>query len=80
MTTVSCHYVRAALGGSVQRGYDASELLLDSGINPGLIAKPTGRISDSQMTRLVQQIWNEMANEFMTELRKFNPGRFTTLR
>jgi AraC-like DNA-binding protein len=67
MATVSCHYVKAALGGSTRHGHDANELLVRSGINPRLIATatPTGRVSDSQMTRLVQRIWWVMADEFM---------------
>lgn len=65
MATIACHYVKAALVGSVRHGYDADELLVKSGINPRLFASPTGRVSDSQMTRLVQRIWWVMADEFM---------------
>jgi AraC-like DNA-binding protein len=65
MTTIACHYVKAALGGATRQGFDADELLVKSGINPRLFASPTGRVSDSQMTRLVQRIWWLMADEFM---------------
>jgi AraC-like DNA-binding protein len=65
MATIACHYVKAALAGSVRHGYDANELLVRSGINPRLFASPSGRVSDSQMTRLVQRIWSVMADEFM---------------
>ena len=65
MATIACHYVKAALEGSVRHGHDANDLLVKSGINPRLFASPTGRVSDSQMTRLVQRIWSVMADEFM---------------
>ena len=65
MATIACHYVKAALVGSIRHGYDANDLLVKSGINPRLFASPTGRVSDSQMTRLVQRIWWVMADEFM---------------
>jgi len=65
MATIACHYVKAALVGSIRHGYDANELLVRSGINPRLFASPTGRVSDGQMTRLVQRIWWVMADEFM---------------
>jgi hypothetical protein len=65
MATIACHYVKAALVGASRRGYDATELLVKSGINPRLITSPAGRVSDSQMTRLVQRIWWVMTDEFM---------------
>lgn len=65
MATIACHYVKAALAGSIRHGHDANELLVKSGINPKLFESPTGRVSDSQMTRLVQRIWLVMADEFM---------------
>ena len=65
MATIACHYVKAALAGANRQGYDATELLVKSGINPRLIASPSGRVSDSQMTRLVQRIWWVTADEFM---------------
>lgn len=65
MATIACHYVKAALVGAGRHGYDADELLVKSGINPMLFASPSGRVSDSQMTRLVQRIWLVMADEFM---------------
>jgi AraC-like DNA-binding protein len=65
MATIACHYVKAALGGFTRHGHDANELLVRSGINPRLITSTSGRVSDSQMTRLVQRIWAVMADEFM---------------
>ena len=65
MATIACHYVKAGLVGASRRGYDANELLVRSGINPRLFASPAGRVSDSQMTRLVQRIWWVTADEFM---------------
>lgn len=65
MATIACHYVKAALAGATRHGYDADELLVKSGINPRLFASPAGRVSDGQMTRLVQRIWLVMADEFM---------------
>lgn len=65
MATISCHYVKAALTGANRHGYDTNELLLKSGINPKLFDSSSGRVSDSQMTRLVQRIWWIMGDEFM---------------
>ena len=65
MPTVSCHYVKAALVGAARHGYDTNELLVKSGINPKLVARTWGRVSDIQMTRLVQRVWWIMADEFM---------------
>ena len=65
MATIAIHYVKAALGGAIRHGFDADELLVKSGINPRVFLSPVGRISDSQMTRLVQRIWWVMSDEFM---------------
>lgn len=65
MATIACHYVKAALGGAIRHGLDADELLVKSGINPRVFASPIGRVSDSQMTRLVQRVWWTLSDEFM---------------
>lgn len=65
MATISCHYAKAALSGATRLGYETNELLLKSGINPRLFDSPSGRVSDSQMTRLVQRIWRVTGDEFM---------------
>ncbi len=65
MATIACHYVKTALGGAIRHGLDADELLVKSGINPRVFASPIGRVSDSQMTRLVQRIWWLLSDEFM---------------
>lgn len=65
MATISCHYVNAALGGLTRHGYNPESLLIKAGINPKLVRTPVARVSDAQMTLLVQVIWDAMADEFM---------------
>jgi AraC-like DNA-binding protein len=65
MATIASHYVKAALGGAGRSGFNVNVLLVKSGINPSLLVAPSGRVSDSQMTRLVRQIWFVMGDEFM---------------
>ncbi|MGH1374487.1 MAG: AraC family transcriptional regulator [Cellvibrionaceae bacterium] len=65
MATISCHHARAALKSPACRDIDTDALLVKAGINPKLIALPMGRISDQQMTHLVQAIWQALDDEFM---------------
>ncbi len=65
MATISCHHARSALSPLAKHGIDANEVLVSAGINPKLIAMPMGRISDQQMTQLVQTIWQRLDDEFM---------------
>lgn len=65
MATISCHYANAALQGLKQQGFDTNELLIKAGINPKLTANPTARVSDHQLTRLIQLVWRRLDDEFM---------------
>ncbi len=65
MATISCHHARSALRSLANRTVDTETLLVNAGINPKLIAIPMGRISDQQMTQLVQAIWQSLDDEFM---------------
>jgi len=65
MATISCHHARSALGSLTLHGIDTAETLEAAGINPKLISLPMARISDQQMTLLVQTIWQRLDDEFM---------------
>lgn len=65
MATISCHHARAALASLSSKEVDADQLLRRVGINPKLVHLPMARISDQQMTQLVQSIWVELEDEFM---------------
>ena len=65
MATISYHYANASLGGMVKRGFDMQKILMSAGINPKLTAQPAARVSDSQMTRLIQIVWQTLDDEFM---------------
>lgn len=65
MATISCHYANAALYGLKQQGFDTHKLLIKAGINPKLTSTPSARVSDHQLTRLIQLVWNTLDDEFM---------------
>lgn len=65
MATISCHHARSALASLAKHGVDAGETLEAAGINPKLISLPMARISDQQMTLLVQTVWQRLDDEFM---------------
>jgi len=65
MATISCHHARAALGGLQGTSIDQVATLKAAGIHPKLVKLPMARISDQQMTSLVQIIWSQSHDEFM---------------
>ncbi|MYM61942.1 AraC family transcriptional regulator [Pseudomaricurvus sp. HS19] len=65
MATISCHHARAALAGLQRKGMDCDAVLMRAGIHPDSLQAAFGRISDHQMTRLVQEIWQALDDEFM---------------
>lgn len=65
MATISNHHVRMALGGLIRHGYEPEHVLIKAGINPLLINAVHSRVSDQQMTTLIQLIWKILADEFM---------------
>ncbi|WP_111497773.1 AraC family transcriptional regulator [Marinobacter bohaiensis] len=78
--TVSGHFVRAALGGAQQQALDTDALLRTAGIAPERLRAPGARVSSGQFTRLMQVIWETMADEFMgLGPRRCHPGTFATL-
>ena len=78
--TVSIHFVEAALTGPRARGLDIDSLLLSSGIAPDLLKIERARVSSSQYSLLLQNVWNLMADEFMgLGPRRCRPGTFATM-
>lgn len=65
MATISNHHVRAALHGLIKKGSNPEEALLKAGITPQVLKQNKARVSDWQMTRLVQHVWQELSDEFM---------------
>lgn len=65
MATTSSHHVNAALAGVRRRGLDAAPLLTAAGINPQIAAIATSRVHEQQMSRLIQQVWITLEDEFM---------------
>lgn len=77
MASINLHHALAATYGAEQQGHDQSELLLQAGITPRAKSKLTARVSDLQMTRLVQSIWQLTQDEFMGFTpNKCKPGSF----
>lgn len=77
MASVNFHHALAATHGAKAAGISAESLLLKAGINPELIGKVSPRVSDLQMTRLVQSIWQLLDDEFMGfTATKCKPGSF----
>jgi AraC-like DNA-binding protein len=78
--TVSRHFVEAALTGAQKKGFDIDALLLGAGISPDLLKIEMARVSSSQYSRLLQNIWNEMEDEFMgLGPRRCRTGTFATM-
>lgn len=63
--TIASHFARAALGGARRRGYDYAPLLHQLGISPELLNQPKARIAPEQFTRLLQQLWLELDDEYL---------------
>ena len=63
--TIASHFARAALGGARRHGYDYAPLLHQLGISPELLNQPKARIAPEQFTRLLQQLWLELDDEYL---------------
>ncbi|QZI72261.1 AraC family transcriptional regulator [Pseudomonas protegens] len=63
--TIASHFARAALGGARRRGYDYGPLLQQLGISPELLSQPKARIAPEQFTRLLQQLWLALDDEYL---------------
>ncbi len=74
------HYVLAALRGPQQKGLDVQGLLVRSGILEDVLHQPMSRVSAQQYTRLIQNIWHEMEDEYMGLGQKPSPvGSFAMM-
>lgn len=77
MASINLHHALAATFGAEQQGHVQSELFLQAGIANHSDASSTARVSDLQMTRLVQAIWRLTKDEFMGfTLNLCKPGTF----
>lgn len=77
MASIHFHHASAATLGAEKQGHQQAELLMQAGINPAISIEHYSRVSDWQMTRLVQNLWHLLSDEFMgfTE-HKCKPGTF----
>jgi len=78
--TVSSHFVKAAISGAQKHGIEPAYLLSLAGIPSEVLGNPRARVSASQYTRLIQQIWLTLQDEFMgfADVRS-KPGSFATM-
>ncbi len=78
--TVSSHFVEAAISGARKHGVEPGYLLGLAGIPTEILGNPKARISASQYTRLIQNIWVTLQDEFMgfAEVRS-KLGSFATM-
>ncbi|MCP5161673.1 MAG: AraC family transcriptional regulator [Hahellaceae bacterium] len=77
--TVSSHFVTAALGGALRRGYDITAMLTQAGIDPLLLKQTGSRVTGAQYTRLMQILWTTMQDEYMGfGASRSKPGTFAT--
>lgn len=65
MATITSYYVRRAVFAAERQGLDVEQLILNAGIDRQVLDKPGSRVTDTQMTSLVQQIWIGLSDEFM---------------
>ncbi len=65
MATISCHHANAAVFGLNRFGISSDSVLIRAGIHPESLQPKLARISEHQMTRLVQEIWLALNDEFM---------------
>lgn len=63
--TIASHFARAALGGARRLGFDYSNLLSQLGISPELLDEPRARIAPEQFTRLIQNLWLALDDEYL---------------
>jgi AraC-like DNA-binding protein len=74
------YYVLAALRGPQQNNVDIPALLIRSGILEDVLHEPLARVSAQQYTRLIQNIWQEMDDEYMGLGQRTNPvGSFSMM-
>ena len=78
--TVSRHFVEAALTGARNQGVDIDSLLMGAGISPDLLKIEMARVSSSQYSLLLQNLWTVMEDEFMgLGPRRCRTGTFATM-
>ncbi|MES2818517.1 MAG: AraC family transcriptional regulator [Pseudomonadota bacterium] len=63
--TIASHFVRAALRGAERQGHDCAALLRQVAIQPALLQEPRARIAPEPFTRLLQQLWETLDDEYM---------------
>ena len=65
MATVDIHYIKAVLNCARRKGITTDTMLDQVGISPEQLNLPNVRFHGDQMTRLVQLVWSDLADEFM---------------
>lgn len=77
MASVNFHHALAATYGAKAKNISREELLITAGINSASPNRSNARVSDLQMTRLVQNIWQQLGDEFMGfTANRCKPGSF----
>jgi len=78
--TISICFVEALLDGVRQRGFDAGELLAESGISPSLLGLAHARVSAALYTVLVRLVVQTLDDEFFgQDSRRMKVGSFAML-
>ncbi len=78
--TIASHFVRAALRGAERQGVDCTALLREANIQPALLGEPRARVAPEQFARLMQLLWEKLADEYMGFGRsRSKPGTFAMM-
>ncbi|PTQ70464.1 AraC family transcriptional regulator [Pseudomonas sp. GV071] len=78
--TIASHFVRAALRGAERQGVDCSAILREVNIQPALLDEPRARVAPEQFARLMQLLWEKLADEYMGFGRtRSKPGTFAMM-
>jgi AraC-like DNA-binding protein len=78
--TIASHFVRAALRGAERQGVDCSAVLREVGIQLALLDEPRARVAPEQFGRLIQLLWETLADEYMGFGRtRSKPGTFAMM-
>ena len=65
MATTSAFYAKTSYLGAQRLGVDVDSLLAEVGMDKDKIQKPGARVGVTQMSKLIQLIWDELEDEFM---------------
>ncbi|WP_182376212.1 AraC family transcriptional regulator [Nocardioides sp. WS12] len=61
--TVPIELVQASVAHAARRGIDVNQMLADAGVSPMLLGADRSRVTESQLTRIVQTLWRVTDDE-----------------